>query len=119
MYNGDRARKEKLVEYGFRLPSALDNRPQTFEEFNQISDQLVYVSATPADYELDIASVVAEQVIRPTGLLDPTIHIRPIEGQVDDLIEEAQRRSSQAIAFVSTLTSEWQRTWRITWMKSD
>lgn len=105
MYNGDRARKEKLVEYGFRLPSALDNRPQTFDEFNQISDQLVYVSATPAAYELDIASVVAEQVIRPTGLLDPIITIRPIVGQVDDLIEEAQKTVQLGDrVLVSTLT---------------
>ena len=105
MYNGDRARKEKLVEYGFRLPSAFDNRPQTFEEFNQISDQLVYVSATPAAYELDIASVTAEQVIRPTGLLDPSIFIRPIEGQVDDLIEEAQKTVQTGNrVLVSTLT---------------
>ncbi len=105
MYNGDRARKEKLVEYGFRLPSAFDNRPQTFEEFNQISDQLIYVSATPAAYELDIASVTAEQVIRPTGLLDPSIFIRPIEGQVDDLIEEAQKTvQSGDRVLVSTLT---------------
>lgn len=105
MYNGDRARKEKLVEYGFRLPSALDNRPQTFEEFNQISDQLVYVSATPAAYEVDIASVIAEQVIRPTGLLDPSIFIRPIEGQVDDLIEEAQKTVLAGDrVLVSTLT---------------
>ena len=91
MYNGDRARKEKLVEYGFRLPSALDNRPQTFEEFNTITNQLVYVSATPAPYELEIASKVVNQVIRPTGLLDPTFTIRPIKGQVEDLIQEAKR----------------------------
>ena len=73
MYNGDRARKEKLVEYGFRLPSALDNRPQKFEEFNAINHQFVYVSATPAAYEFEISTLVAEQVIRPTGLLDPEI----------------------------------------------
>ncbi len=91
MYNGDRARKEKLVEYGFRLPSALDNRPQTFDEFNTITNQLVYVSATPAPYELEVASKVVEQVIRPTGLLDPTFTIRPIKGQVEDLMEEARK----------------------------
>ena len=105
MYNGDRARKEKLVEYGFRLPSALDNRPQTFDEFNQISNQIVYVSATPAPYELETASVIAEQVIRPTGLLDPVIVIRPIKGQVEDLIQEAQETVQKGDRIlVSTLT---------------
>ena len=90
MYNGDLARKQKLVEYGFRLPSALDNRPQKFEEFNAINHQFVYVSATPAAYEFEISSLVAEQVIRPTGLLDPEIILRPIKGQVEDLIAEAK-----------------------------
>lgn len=105
MYNGDRARKEKLVEYGFRLPSALDNRPQTFDEFNQISNQIVYVSATPAQYELETASVIAEQVIRPTGLLDPVIVIRPIKGQVEDLIQESQETVEKGDRIlVSTLT---------------
>ena len=105
MYNGDRARKEKLVEYGFRLPSALDNRPQTFDEFNQISNQIVYVSATPALYELETASVIAEQVIRPTGLLDPVIVIRPIKGQVEDLIQESQETVEKGDRIlVSTLT---------------
>jgi excinuclease ABC subunit B len=105
MYNGDRARKEKLVEYGFRLPSALDNRPQTFDEFNQISEQIVYVSATPAPYELETASVIAEQVIRPTGLLDPVIVIRPIKGQVEDLIQESQETVKKGDRIlVSTLT---------------
>ena len=105
MYNGDRARKEKLVEYGFRLPSALDNRPQTFDEFNQISNQIVYVSATPAPYELEAASVIAEQVIRPTGLLDPIITIRPIKGQVEDLIQESQETVERGDRIlVSTLT---------------
>ncbi len=105
MYNGDRARKERLVEYGFRLPSALDNRPQTFDEFNQISNQIVYVSATPAPYELETASVIAEQVIRPTGLLDPVIEIRPIKGQVEDLIQESQETVGKGDRIlVSTLT---------------
>ena len=105
MYNGDRARKEKLVDYGFRLPSALDNRPQTFDEFNQISNQIVYVSATPASYELEKASVIAEQVIRPTGLLDPVILVRPIKGQVEDLILESQETVKNGDRIlVSTLT---------------
>ena len=105
MYNGDRARKEKLVDYGFRLPSALDNRPQTFDEFNQISNQIVYVSATPAPYELENASVIAEQVIRPTGLLDPVILIRPLKGQVEDLIQESQETVEKGDRIlVSTLT---------------
>jgi excinuclease ABC subunit B len=88
MYNGDRARKETLVEYGFRLPSALDNRPLKFAEFERHVNQAVYVSATPADFELSRSSQVVEQVIRPTGLLDPQIEVRPIDGQIDDLIAE-------------------------------
>lgn len=88
MYNGDRARKEVLVEYGFRLPSALDNRPLTFTEFEKHINQAVYVSATPAEYELSRSPSPAQQVIRPTGLLDPPIEIRPIDGQIDDLIAE-------------------------------
>ncbi|MCA9346571.1 excinuclease ABC subunit UvrB [Candidatus Saccharibacteria bacterium] len=88
MYNGDRARKEVLVDYGFRLPSALDNRPLTFTEFERHVNQAIYVSATPAEYELSRSSKPVEQVIRPTGLLDPKIEIRPIEHQVDDLIAE-------------------------------
>jgi excinuclease ABC subunit B len=91
MYNGDRARKERLVEYGFRLPSALDNRPQTLEEFERIARQTVYVSATPAPHELEVSQVVAEQVIRPTGLVDPEMEIRPIKGQVEDFISEARK----------------------------
>lgn len=86
MYNGDRARKESLVEYGFRLPSALDNRPLTFTEFERHVNQAVYVSATPAEYELSRSPEPAQQVIRPTGLLDPPIEVRPVDGQVDDLI---------------------------------
>ncbi len=88
MYNGDRSRKERLVEYGFRLPSALDNRPLKLEEFKDVTGQTLFVSATPAARELELSTVVAEQVIRPTGLLDPVIDMRPIAGQVEDLISE-------------------------------
>lgn len=88
MYNGDRARKEVLVDYGFRLPSALDNRPLTFTEFERHLNQVVYVSATPAEYELSRSSEPVQQIIRPTGLLDPPIEVRPVEGQIDDLIAE-------------------------------
>ena len=93
MYGGDRARKENLVEYGFRLPAAKDNRPLKFEEFEDMVHQAIYVSATPADYELiKSEGVVVDQVIRPTGLLDPIIEIRPSENQMDDLMEEIQQR---------------------------
>lgn len=93
MYNGDRARKENLVEYGFRLPSALDNRPMKFEEFSSMLDQVIFVSATPSDYELEKSGgVIVEQIIRPTGLLDPEIEVRPIKGQIDDLIGEIRKR---------------------------
>ncbi len=88
MFNGDRARKTNLVEYGFRLPSAFDNRPLAFEEFNSKISQIICVSATPADYELKLADNVAEQLIRPTGLLDPKVEVRPIDGQIDDLLSE-------------------------------
>jgi excinuclease ABC subunit B len=91
MYHGDRARKEKLVDFGFRLPSAMENRPLRPEEFDAISGQTVYVSATPAPHEYKVSSVIAEQVIRPTGLLDPIMEIRPIRGQVEDIIGEAKR----------------------------
>ena len=91
MYNGDQARKTKLVDYGFRLPSAKDNRPLKFEEFNAKVKQIVYCSATPGDYEYEQAKTVAEQVIRPTGLLDPEIEIRPLKGQIDDLIGEIDK----------------------------
>lgn len=93
MYKGDRARKERLVEYGFRLPSAMDNRPQQEEEFKQITGQTVYVSATPAQHEFDVSQVIAEQVIRPTGLVDPLMEIRPIKGQVEDFIGEVRKAS--------------------------
>ncbi len=93
MYNGDRARKETLVNYGFRLPSALDNRPLKFDEFQQMYKQAIYVSATPGDYELAASNdEVVEQIIRPTGLLDPIVHVRPSEGQIDDLISEIKLR---------------------------
>ena len=93
MYNGDRSRKETLVEYGFRLPSALDNRPLRFEEFESVINQAIYVSATPGDYELEkVNHHFVEQIIRPTGLLDPIIEVRPIEGQIDDIISEINER---------------------------
>ncbi len=105
MYNGDRARKETLVEYGFRLPSALDNRPLRFDEFNGHVNQVIYVSATPGDYELERSPKPAEQVIRPTGLLDPQVEVRSTEGQVDDLIGEiAERISKKQRVLVTTLT---------------
>jgi len=105
MYLGDRARKETLVEYGFRLPSALDNRPLKFEEFQSLTNQTIYVSATPSDYELKKSVNVIEQVIRPTGLLDPEIIIRPTEGQLDDLIKEIKTRAKKhERILVTTLT---------------
>jgi excinuclease ABC subunit B len=106
MYHGDRSRKENLVAHGFRLPSALDNRPLTFEEFEHRVNQVVYVSATPSAYELTkSAGVVAEQVVRPTGLLDPEVEIRPVRGQVDDLLEQIRRRTEAGDrVLVTTLT---------------
>ena len=105
MYNGDRARKEVLVEYGFRLPSALDNRPLTFDEFNERINQVIYVSATPGDYELSRSPKPAEQVIRPTGLLDPEVEVRGTENQIDDLVEEIDRRTAKRQrVLVTTLT---------------
>jgi excinuclease ABC subunit B len=105
MYNGDRSRKTTLVNFGFRLPSALDNRPQSMEEFDKITGQTLYVSATPSEYELRRSSVIAEQVIRPTGLLDPEITIRPIKGQVEDLIGEIKAAASAGErVLVTTLT---------------
>lgn len=105
MYNGDRARKEVLVEHGFRLPSALDNRPLTFAEFDRHINKAIYVSATPSEYELAHSPAPAQQVIRPTGLLDPTIIIRPTEGQIDDLIGEIRDRTSKnQRVLVTTLT---------------
>ena len=106
MWGGDRARKVNLVDYGFRLPSAMDNRPLKFEEFEQLSNQIVYVSATPADYELTLTEgIVVEQIIRPTGLLDPTIEVRPSLNQLDDLLEEIDQTIKQeARVLVTTLT---------------
>lgn len=107
MYNGDRARKQVLVDHGFRLPSALDNRPLMFEEFEQKINQIIFVSATPGPYELEHTPKMVEQIIRPTGLLDPTIDVRPIEGQVDDLmaeIHERARRNERVL--VTTLTKK-------------
>ena len=106
MYGGDRARKTNLVEYGFRLPAAMDNRPLTFEEFQQMAKQVIYVSATPAEYELQQSEgIVVEQVIRPTGLLDPVIDVRPSLNQIDDLMEEIQQRiEREERVLVTTLT---------------
>ena len=105
MFNGDRARKETLVEYGFRLPSALDNRPLTFAEFDRHINQVIYVSATPGEYELQHSPAPAEQVIRPTGLLDPEIEVRPSDNQIDDLVEEIDQRIAKGQrVLVTTLT---------------
>lgn len=107
MYNGDRNRKQTLIDYGFRLPSALDNRPLKLEEFEQHVNQIMYVSATPGDYELNRTSRIVEQVIRPTGLLDPKIEVRPIEGQIDDLVAEINLRIERnERVFVTTLTKK-------------
>ena len=95
MYNGDRARKMNLVEYGFRLPSALDNRPLKFDEFEAKINQVIYVSATPGDYEMEhVKGEVVEQIIRPTGLLDPLIEVRGTKNQIDNLVEEIEKRIS-------------------------
>jgi excinuclease ABC subunit B len=107
MYEGDRVRKKNLVEYGFRLPSALDNRPLYFEEFEKMIDQLVFVSATPAEYELEKSARIVEQVIRPTGLVDPVIEVRPARNQVDDLIGEINKRTERnERILVTTLTKK-------------
>lgn len=107
MYNGDRSRKTTLVDYGFRLPSALDNRPLTFEEFTERINQVIYVSATPGPYELGVSTNTAEQIIRPTGLLDPDIEVRPIEGQIDDLLGEIHKREKlNERVLVTTLTKK-------------
>ncbi|WP_336717207.1 excinuclease ABC subunit UvrB [Chryseobacterium mucoviscidosis] len=108
MYGGDRSRKEALVEYGFRLPAAMDNRPLKFEEFEAIQNQVIYVSATPADYELEkTGGAYIEQIIRPTGLLDPIIEIRPTQNQIDDLMEEIQKRADlDERVLVTTLTKK-------------
>jgi excinuclease ABC subunit B len=108
MYNGDRSRKSTLVEYGFRLPSALDNRPMKYEEFMGMLNQTIFVSATPGDYELLMSGgVIVEQIIRPTGLLDPEIEVRPIKGQIDDLIDEIRTRANRKErVLVTTLTKK-------------
>ncbi len=107
MYRGDRARKESLVEYGFRLPSAFDNRPLKFEEFQQRIGQVVYVSATPGEYERTRSGQIVEQIIRPTGLLDPQISVRPVEGQIDDLMDEIKARiAKNERTLVTTLTKK-------------
>ncbi len=107
MYHGDRSRKQTLVDYGFRLPSALDNRPLYFEEFENIMHNVIFVSATPQDYEIGISSRIVEQIIRPTGLLDPDIEVRPAENQVDDLIEEVKIRAEKnERVLVTTLTKK-------------
>ena len=107
MYNGDQARKNVLVEHGFRLPSALDNRPLKFEEFEQKVGQAIYVSATPGPYEIEHTAKMVEQIIRPTGLLDPTIEVRPIEGQIDDLIDEINERVARnERVLITTLTKK-------------
>ena len=107
MYGGDRARKENLVEYGFRLPSAFDNRPLNFEEFYSHIKQAIFVSATPADFEKDHATQIVEQVIRPTGLLDPKISVRPTDGQIDDLISEINiRTAKKERVLITTLTKK-------------
>ena len=106
MYNGDRARKMNLVDYGFRLPSALDNRPLKYEEFEKKINQAIYVSATPGDYELELVNNnYVEQIIRPTGLLDPTIEVKPTEGQIDDIIEQIRiRKGKNERVLITTLT---------------
>jgi excinuclease ABC subunit B len=105
MYNGDRARKETLVEYGFRLPSAMDNRPLKFEEFEQVMGSTIYTSATPSHYEMEHADQVVEQIIRPTGLVDPEVDVRPTKGQVDDLVGEINKRVERGErTLVTTLT---------------
>ena len=107
MYHGDFARKQTLVDFGFRLPSALDNRPLNFDEFNQHMNQVVYVSATPADYELQVSRQVVEQLVRPTGLLEPTIEIKPTKGQIDDLLDEIKKRTARGMrCLVTTLTKK-------------
>ena len=107
MYAGDRSRKESLIEYGFRLPSALDNRPLKFEEFVERINQIVYVSATPGPYEMDVETNMAQQIIRPTGLLDPKVEVRPIEGQMDDLLGEIRKRTDKdERVLVTTLTKK-------------
>lgn len=119
MYAGDRSRKEILVEHGFRLPSAMDNRPLMFEEFKAHLNQVVYVSATPATWELTQSSQIAEMIIRPTGLVDPEVEVRPTKNQVDDLMEEIRKRIvNDERVLVTTLTKKWPRISRISYSKT-
>src|SRR5690606_6208469 len=107
MYNGDRSRKESLVEYGFRLPSAFDNRPLKFEEFEKRINQIIFVSATPAKYESENSKQIVEQIIRPTGLIDPEVIVKPVKGQIDDLIGEiSERIEKNQRVLVTTLTKK-------------
>jgi len=107
MYHGDSARKQTLVDFGFRLPSAMDNRPLNFDEFNQRMNQIVYVSATPADYELKVSRQIVEQLVRPTGLLEPTMEVKPTKGQIDDLLDEIKKRTDAGQrVLVTTLTKK-------------
>ncbi len=107
MYNGDRSRKQMLVDYGFRLPSALDNRPLKLAEFEERVDQIIYMSATPGVYEQERTDTVVQQIIRPTGLLDPEVEVRPIMGQMDDLVAEIDKRTKRdERVFVTTLTKK-------------
>ena len=119
MFGGDAARKQNLVEYGFRLPSAKDNRPLKFDEFEELNPQTIYVSATPADYELAKSEgIVIDQLIRPTGLLDPIIDVRPSLNQIDDLLEEIQQRvEKNERVLIQRLPNEWLRNWLIIWLK--
>lgn len=102
MYSGDRSRKENLVEYGFRLPAAFDNRPLRFEEFSKRINQLICVSATPGEYELGLSSQTVEQIIRPTGLIDPEISVRPVKGQIDDLLSEVKQMAARGYRTLAT-----------------
>ncbi len=118
MYAGDRSRKSTLVNYGFRLPSALDNRPLNFEEFEGKINQMMFVSATPSDYEKDHELLRAEQIIRPTGLFDPEISVRPVEGQIDDLISEVNKETAaHHKVLITTLPNEWLKTLQIICVK--
>lgn len=108
MYGGDRSRKESLINFGFRLPSAYDNRPLTFNEFYERLGQKIFVSATPGEFERSKSAAIVEQVIRPTGLLDPEVIVKPTEGQIDDLISEINIRTARKErVLVTTLTKKW------------
>ena len=111
MYAGDRSRKSTLVDYGFRLPSALDNRPLNFEEFEDKIDQIMFVSATPGDYEANHELLRAEQIIRPTGLVDPMVEVRPVAGQIDDLVGEVNKEVEKGnkILITTLILGRWQR----------